>query len=106
MTGEGNIVFYKCPYFYGDMMIYVHTIDQERHRCQILNRVQQSCHVGNGLTSYDQFMVLMWSLADLKNQPVGSLCVTHILPFCSYFKGQEQICFNPTSWHLVTYNFL
>ena len=45
-------------------------------------------------------------LADLKNQPIGSSCVTHILPFCSYFKGQEQICFNPTSWHLVTYNFL
>ena len=45
-------------------------------------------------------------LADLKNQPVGSLCVTHILPFCGYFKGQEQIGFNPTSWHLVTYNFL
>ena len=44
-------------------------------------------------------------LADL-NQPVGSLCVTHILPFCGYFKGQEQTVFNPTSWHLVTYNFL
>ena len=45
-------------------------------------------------------------LADLKNQPIGSLCVTHILPFCGYFKGQEQICFNPTTWHLVTYNLL
>ena len=45
-------------------------------------------------------------LADLKNQPTGSTCVTHILPFCGYFKGQEQICFNPTSWHLVTYNFI
>ena len=45
-------------------------------------------------------------LADLKNQPIGSLCVTHILPICGYFKGQEQICFNPTSWHLVTYNLL
>ena len=45
-------------------------------------------------------------LADLKNQPIGSSCVTHILPFCGYFKGQEQIGFNPTSWHLVTYNFL
>ena len=33
------------------MMIYVHTIDQERHRCQILNGVRQSCHVGNGLTT-------------------------------------------------------
>ena len=33
----------------------------------------------------------------LKNQPIGSLCVTHILPFCGYFKGQEQVCFNPTS---------
>ena len=45
-------------------------------------------------------------LADLKNQPIVSSCVTDILPFCSYFKGQEEICFNPTSWHLVTYNFL
>ena len=45
-------------------------------------------------------------LADLKNQPIVSSCVTHILPFCGYFKGQEVICFNPTSWHLVTYNFL
>ena len=45
-------------------------------------------------------------LPDLKNQPMGSSCVKHILPFCGYFKGQEQICFNPTSWHLVTYNFL
>ena len=44
--------------------------------------------------------------ADLKNQPVGSSCVTHILPFYGYFKGQEQTGFNPTSWHLVTYNFL
>ena len=42
----------------------------------------------------------------LKNQPIGSLCVTHILPFCGYFKGQEQVCFNPTSWPLVTYNLL
>ena len=41
-------------------------------------------------------------LADLKNQPIVSSCVTHILPLCGYFKGQEQICFNPTSWHLVT----
>ena len=46
------------------------------------------------------------SLADLKNQPIVSSCVTHILLFCGYFKGQEEICFNPTSWHLVTYNFL
>ena len=45
-------------------------------------------------------------LADLKNQPIRSLCVTHILQFCGYFKGQEQICFNPTSWNLVTYNLL
>ena len=30
-------------------------------------------------------------LADLNNQPVGSSCVTHILPYCGYFKGQEQI---------------
>ena len=45
-------------------------------------------------------------LADLKNQPVGLSCVTRILPFCGYFKGQEQIDVNPTSWHLVTYNFL
>ena len=42
-------------------------------------------------------IMLMRFLADLKNQPFGSLCVTHILPFCGYFKGQEQICFNPTS---------
>ena len=48
----------------------------------------------------------MTSLADLKNQPIGSLCVTHILPFFGYFKGQEQSVCNPTSWHLVTYNFL
>ena len=33
-------------------------------------------------------------LADLKNQPIGSSCVTHILPFCGYFKGQEQTVFN------------
>ena len=46
------------------------------------------------------------SLSDLKNQTIVSSCVTHIWPSCSYFKGQEQICFNPTSWHLVTYNFL
>ena len=45
-------------------------------------------------------------LADLKNQPKGSLCVTHILAFFGYFKSQEQAFFNPTSWHLVTYNFL
>ena len=44
--------------------------------------------------------------SDLKNQTIVSSCVTHILPSCGYFKGQEQICFNPTSWHLVTYNFL
>ena len=42
---------------------------------------------------------------DLKNQPIVSSCVTHIFPFCGYFKDQEEICFNPTSWHLVTYNF-
>ena len=29
-------------------------------------------------------------LADLKNQLMESSCVTHILPFCGYFKGQEQ----------------
>ena len=46
----------------------------------------------------------LWS--DLKNQTIVSSCVTHILPSCGYFKGQEEICFNPTSWHLVTYNFL
>ena len=45
-------------------------------------------------------------LSDLKNQTIVSSCVTHTLPSCGYFKGQEQICFNPTSWHLVTYNFL
>ena len=45
-------------------------------------------------------------LSDLKNQTIVSSCVTHILPSCGYFKGQEEICFNPTSWHLVTYNFL
>ena len=45
-------------------------------------------------------------LSDLKNQTIVSSCVTHILPSCGYFKGQEQIYFNPTSWHLVTYNFL
>ena len=45
-------------------------------------------------------------LADLKNQPVGSSCVAHILQFGGYFKGQEQFGCNPTRWHLVTYNFL
>ena len=50
--------------------------------------------------------ITAYLLADLKNQPVGSSWVTHILPFCCYFKGQEQIGFKPTSWHLVTYNFL
>ena len=49
---------------------------------------------------------LVTLLSDLKNQTIVSSCVTHILPSCGYFKGQEQICFNPTSWHLVTYNFL
>ena len=29
-------------------------------------------------------------LADLKNLPIVSSCVTHILPFCGYFKGQEK----------------
>ena len=45
-------------------------------------------------------------LADLNNRPLGSSCVTHILQFCGYFQGQEQFDFYPTSWHLVTYNFL
>ena len=45
-------------------------------------------------------------LADLKNRPIGSSSVTHILQFCGYFNGQKQFGFNPTSWHLVTYNFL
>ena len=53
---------------------------------------------------YDR--ISLYLLADLKNQPVVLLCVTHILPFCGYFKGQEQFGFNPTSWHLVTYKFL
>ena len=51
----------------------------------------------------------MWHcllLSDLKDQTIVLSCVTHILLSCGYFKGQEQICFNPTSWHLVTYNFL
>ena len=43
-------------------------------------------------------------LADLKNQPIASLCVTHSLQFYGYFKGQEQSGFNPTCCHLVTYN--
>ena len=30
-------------------------------------------------------------LSDLKNQTIVSSCVTHILPSCGYFKGQEQI---------------
>ena len=33
------------------------------------------------------------------------MCNTHFA-ICGYLKGQEQICFNPTSLHLVTYNFL
>ena len=41
--------------------------------------------------------VLAVLLADLKNQPKGSSCITHILPFCGYFKGQEQTVFYPTS---------
>ena len=52
------------------------------------------------------FVEESYLLSDLKNQTIVSSCVTHILPSCGYFKGQEQICFNPTSWHLVTYNFL
>ena len=52
-----------------------------------------------------EFIFYLYLLADLKNQPIVLSCVTHILAFCGYFKGQEQICFNPTSWHLVTYNF-
>ena len=56
---------------------------------------------------YIYLLVLQkYLLSDLKNQTIVSSCVTHILPSCGYFKGQEQICFNPTSWHLVTYNFL
>ena len=54
----------------------------------------------------ENFIIVTILLADLKNRPIVSSCVTHILPFCCYFKGQEEICFNPTSWHLVTYNFL
>ena len=60
----------------------------------------------------EQYVTHNWTktcitlLSDLKNQTIVSSCVTHILPSCGYFKGQEQICFNPTSWHLVTYNFL
>ena len=53
-----------------------------------------------------RFVIMELFLADLKNQPKGSSCVTLILQFCGYFKGQEQFGFNPTSWHLVTYNFL
>ena len=44
--------------------------------------------------NYDYLVCL---LADLKNQPIGPLCVTHILKFCSYFKSQEQFSFNPIS---------
>ena len=36
-------------------------------------------------------------LADLKNQPIGLLCLRHILQFCRYSKVQEQFGFNPTS---------
>ena len=58
------------------------------------------------LTLFDaKIKLVQYLLADLKNQPTVSSCVTHILPFCGYFKGQEEICFNPTSWHLVTYTF-
>ena len=58
------------------------------------------------LRTKDKEHKLVIFLSDLKNQTIVSSCVTHILPSCGYFKGQEQICFNPTSWHLVTYNFL
>ena len=61
-----------------------------------------SCYEISIATSLYFFILL----SDLKNQTIVSSCVTHILPSCGYFKGQEQICFNPTSWHLVTYNFL
>ena len=57
-------------------------------------------------SAYKAFHSCEMLLSDLKNQTIVSSCVTHILPSCGYFKGQEQICFNPTSWHLVTYNFL
>ena len=45
-------------------------------------------------------------LSGLKNQTIVSSCATHILPSCGYFKGQEKIRFNPTSWHLVTYQVI
>ena len=56
---EKVIVFCKIPYFYVDMMIYVHTIDQERYRCQILNGVWQSCLVGNGLATLCGWFVVL-----------------------------------------------
>ena len=30
-------------------------------------------------------------LADLKNQPIGSSCITHIFPFCGCFKVQKKL---------------
>ena len=46
----------------------------------------------------------MYLLADLKKQPVESLSVTHILLFCMYFKGHEQILFKPTFYDIVKYD--
>ena len=65
------------------------------------------CQVSSGPYGPIFFQAIMFGifLADLKNRPTRSLCGTHILAFCGYFKGQEQAFFNPTSWHLVTYNF-
>ena len=64
-----------------------------------------SARLRNNLPNHLHFHKSIVLLADLKNQPIGSSCVTHILPFYGYFKGQEHTVFNPTSWHLVTYNF-
>ena len=67
---------------------------------------KHDCMVSVKICSFKMNGRFVSFLSDLKNETIVSSCVTHILPSCGYFKGQEQICFNPTSWHLVTYNFL
>ena len=81
-----------------------HHVYSRRDSCSILSsRSMSSDDYDNLHAVLGNFLVF---LSDVKNQTIVSSCVTHILPSCGYFKGQEQICFNPTSWHLVTYNFL
>ena len=85
-----NVVMILCL----SSVIVRHTLHHRGSYCNIENMDSiESCQYKITMMS-SRILIL---LADLKNQPIGSSCATHILPFCGYFKGQEQICFNPTS---------